>query len=70
MVKVFNHACGALRWFLLVSGSIPLFFYVQLEQMVPEYNTDSHALLRVWNLAKGINNPNERSHMKDSIKQI
>lgn len=38
--------------------------------MVPKYNTDSHALLRVWNLAKGINNWNERSHMKDNIKQI
>lgn len=38
--------------------------------MVPKYDTDSHALLRVWNLAKGINNWNERSHMKDNIKQI
>lgn len=38
--------------------------------MVPKYNTDSHALLCVWNLAKGINNPNECSHMKDGIKQI
>lgn len=38
--------------------------------MVPKYNTDSHALLCVWNLAEGINNPNERSHIKYSIKQI
>lgn len=38
--------------------------------MVPKYDTDSHALLSMWNLAKRINNPNEGSHMKDSIKQI